>query len=363
MHPGLSRFAVTGFLCGLFGCQAVASRLGLGDEESSSTGTEARVDVGSQSDAETDAEPQKKKRRKRKRKTEPAPPPSAETELHAVLARAIIAVPEEPGLYRVDPFVLSLLADTLEHEDDIPFTRTTKRERKAGVPPSFRVGKLPKPSLWRRLGLRPGDLILSVEDAKPPGPKRLLALRKKVPREGTLSVRIQRNGKARTLRYRIEPGLAWTRYLEIEADRSFDQPPTERPSGGSSPSSPSRSGKLSPSKPSGGSKPVAAVPVTCSGSTCRMPKWYFDSLVGSSSKARQQMRGKSISSGYKVSFVGPASRKAGFRVGEVISKINGSRTNNQLAMLGLYGRLKRTKKFRVESTRGGRNRVTMVIVE
>lgn len=94
-----------------------------------------------------------------------------------------------------------------------------------------------------------------------------------------------------------------------------------------------------------------------------MPKWYFDSLVGSSSKAKQQMRGKSIGSGYKISFVGPASRKASFAVGEVITKINGSRTNNQLAMLGLYGRLKSTKKFRVESTRGGRNRVTTIIVE
>lgn len=310
------------------------------------------MDVGSETD---EAEP-KKRRKRRKRRPKPEPPPPPETELDAALARAIIAVPEERGLYRVDPFVLTLVADTLGREGEIPFTRTTKKERRAGAPPSFKVGELPKPSLWRRLGLRPGDLVLSVESAKPPGPKRLIELRKRIPREGTLAIEIQRDGAPKTLRYRIEPGLAWTRYLEVEADRSFDPPPTKRPSG--SPSSSS-----GPSKPSGGSKPVASAPVTCSGGTCRVPKWYFDSLVGSSSKAKQQMRGKSIGSGYKISFVGPASRKAGFAVGEVITKINGSRTNNQLAMLGLYGRLKSTKKFRVESTRGGRNRVTMIIVE
>lgn len=354
----LFRPALAGLLCALFGCQAISSRLGLGDEEGTSTSAEALVDVGSETD---EAEPKQKRRRKRKRK--PEPPPRPETELDATLARAIVAVPEEPGLYRVDPFVLTLVADTLGREDDIPFTRTTKKERRAGTPPSFKVVELPEPSLWRRLGLLPGDLVLAVEGAKPPGPKRLLELRKKIPREGTLAIEIQRDGAAKTLRYRIEPGLAWTRYLEVEAKRSFDPPPTKPPAGSSSSAGSSRDKTLSPTKPSGGSKPVASVPVTCSGSTCRIPKWYFDSLVGSSSKAKQQVRGKSIGSGYKVSFVGPASRKAGFAVGEVITKINGSRTNNQLAMLGLYGRLKSTKKFRVESTRGGRNRVTTIIVE
>lgn len=317
------------------------------------------MDVGSETD---EAEP-KKKRKHRKRRPKPAPPPPPETELDAALARAIVAVPEEPGLYRVDPFVLTLVADTLGREADLPFTRTTKKQRKAGAPLSFRVGELPRPSVWRLLGLLPGDLVLSVEDAKPPGPKRLLELRKKLPRAGTLAVELQRGGAPKTLRYRIEPGLAWTRYLEVEAERSFDPPPTKRPSGSSPAGSSSPRKTLNPKKPTGGSKPAPSVPVTCSGGTCRMPKWYFDSLVGSSSKARQQIRGKSTSSGYKISFVGPASRKAGFAVGEVITKINGSRTNNQLAMLGLYGRLKSTKKFRVESTRGGRNRVTTIIVE
>lgn len=316
------------------------------------------MDVGSETG---EAEPKKKrKRRKRKPKPEPAPPPEAEFD--TALARSIIAVPGEPGLYRIDPFVLALVADTLGREEDVPFTRTTKKQRRDGVPAAFRVGELPKPSLWRRLGLRPGDLILEVQGAKPPGPKRLLELRKRIPREGTLSVAIQRNAATKSLRYRIEPGLAWTQYLEVEGERSFDPPPGKRSSGSPSSGGSSNSGKLTPSKPSGGSKP-AAVPVTCKGSTCRVPKWYFDSLVGSSSKAKQQMRGKSTSSGFKISFVGPASRKAGFAVGEVITKVNGSRTNNQLAMLGLYGRLKSTKKFRVESTRGGRNRVTTIIVE
>lgn len=310
------------------------------------------MDVGSET---AEAEP-KKKRKRRKRKPKPPPPPEAEFD--TALARSIIAVPGESGLYRIDPFVLTLVADTLGREGDIPFTRTTKKQRRDGVPAAFRVGELPKPSLWRRLGLRPGDLVLEVQGAKPPGPKRLLELRKRIPREGTLTVSVQRNGVAKTLRYRIEPGLAWTRYLEVEGERTFDPPPSKRPSSGGS----STSGTRAPSKASGGSKP-AAVPVTCKGSTCRVPKWYVDSLVGSSSKARQQMRGKSIGSGYKITFVGPASRKAGFAVGEVITKINGSRTNNQLAMLGLYGRLKSTKKFRVESTRGGHNRVTTIIVE
>lgn len=362
MHPGLARVTLAGLLCGLCGCQAISTRLGLGDEER--TSTQARLDVGSESEAETGGAEPKQERNRRKRKRKPKPPRPPEAELHVALARAIVTVPDAPGLYRVDPFVLTLVADTLGREDDLPFTRTTKKERRDGAPPSFKVGELPTPSLWRLLGLRPGDRILSVEGAKPPGPKRLLELRKKIPHEGTLWVEIQRNGATKTLRYRIEPGLAWTRYLEVEAERSFDPPPSKRASG--SPSSGGSSGgrKLSPSKPSGGSsKPAATVPVSCIRSTCRVPEWYFDSLVGSSSKARAQMRGKSMGGGYKITFVGPGSRKAGFVVGEVITKINGSSTKNQLAMLGLYGRLKSTKKFRVESTRGGRNRVTTILVE
>lgn len=358
MHSGLSRTALAGLLCGLCGCQAIASRLGLGDDEGTGAGDATTLDVGSPTDADTDEVDPKQKRKRRKRKKRPEPPPPPEAEFEVSLARAIVADAGDPGLYRIDPFVLTLVADTLGREDDLPFTRTTKKERRDGAPPSFKVGQLPTPSLWRRLGLRPGDLVVSVEGAKPPGGKRLSELRKRIPREGTLSVEILRSGKGKTLRYRIEPGLAWTRYLEVEAERSFDPPPSKRPSGSSSPAS-----KPSTSKPSRGSSKPAAVPVTCSGSTCRVPKWYVDGLMGSSSKARAQMRGKSISSGYKISFVGPASRKAGFGVGEVITKINGSRTNNQFAMLSLYGRRKSIKKFRVESTRGGRNRVTTVIVE
>ncbi len=357
---GFYRNALAGALIGLCGCHAISSRLGLDDDEATDTTTQPRLDVGAETD---DAEPkQKRKRRKAKPKKEPKPLPPPEAELDAALARAIIPVADEPGLYRVDPFVLTLVADTLGREGDVPFIRTTKKQRRDGMPASFQVGELPKPSLWRLLGLRPGDLVLELQGAKPPGPKRLLELRQRIPREGTLSLAIQRNGRTKTLRYRIEPGLAWTQYLEVEANRSFDPPPNERPSGRSSSGASSRGAKPSPSKPSGDSKPVA-VPVTCARGTCRVPKWYFDSLAGSSSKASRQMRGKSISSGFKISFVGPASRKAGFAVGEVITKVNGSRTNNQLAMLGVYGRLKSTEKFRVESTRGGRNRVTTIIVE
>ncbi len=366
MHLGLTRTALVGLLSGLcFGCQAISSQLGLGDEEGSSGSDEPSDEV----DASADESQTKKKRRKRKRKpkpdVEPPPAPAPEVELDAALARAIVTVPAEPGVYRIDPFVLTLVADTLGRGDDLPFTRTGKKERRGGAPPSFEVGELPMPSLWRRLGLRPGDLVLSVEGAKPPGGEKLSELRKRIPREGTLSVEIQRSGATKTLRYRIEPGLAWTRYLEVEALRSFDPPPDNSPSGSASSSASSNGGgKSTPSKSSGGSSsPPAAVPVTCSGSTCRVPKAYFDSIAGSSSKASQQMRGKSVGTGYQITFVGPASRKAGFAVGEVITKVNGSSTKNQLAMLSLYGRLKSTKRFRVESTRGGRNRVTTILVE
>ena len=340
------------------GCQAVQDRLGLNEDPvAGSTSSEPEPEPELEP-AEAEDDPPRRKRKKKRKKAEPEPPPLPETDLPAALGRAII---RDGDTFRIDPFVLTLVADTLGRGEGLPFTRTSKKERKGGLPNAFRVGELPRPSLWRKLGLKPGDLVLAVQGTKPPGAKGLTMLRQKIPREGTLSVDVQRGDETKTLRYRIEPGLAWTRYLEDEAGRTFDPPPSSkpaRPSGGASSSSNS-----SKSKPSSSPAKPAAVPVTCSRGTCKVPKWYFDSLVGSSSKAKQQMRGKSIGSGYKVTFVGPASRKAGFAVGEVITKINGSRTNNQLAMLGLYSRLKSTKKFRVESTRGGRKRVTTIVVE
>lgn len=334
----------------LLGCQAAKEQLGLDDAPGEAVST-VKADVGSATpDVDNTPPPRAVPRAKAVKPTRP------ESDLATALTRAIVR--GEPGEFRIDPFVLTLVADTLGRNEDLPFKRVSKKERKAGIPHAFRVGKLPRKSLWRRLGLKPGDLIVSVQDIHPPGPKGLSILRKKIAREGSIDVELVRDGEDKTFRYTIEPGLAWTRYLEDEAGRTFEPPtPASKPARPSS-GTPPRSSKPS-SKPS---KP-AAVPVTCSRGTCRVPKPYFDSLVGSSSKAKQQVRGKSIRSGYKVTFVGPAARKAGFAVGDVVTKINGSRTNNQLAMLGLYSRLKSTKKFRVESTRGGRKRVTTLIVE
>ncbi len=94
-----------------------------------------------------------------------------------------------------------------------------------------------------------------------------------------------------------------------------------------------------------------------------MPRWYVDSLLGSSCKAKQQMRGTSVGTGFKVTFTRPDSRKAGFRIGDVITRINGRRTNNQLEMLALYGGVRSAKSFRVESTRGSRKRTTIILVK
>ena len=341
------------------GCEAIGQQLGLGDSPPSDPPTEVdKLDVGTPQPKNPGKKRRRGKNGKQGKKAKPAPPPLPEAELMATLRRAVIPVRGDEGLYRIDPFVLSLVADTLAREEGLPFTRVTKKERKAGMPAAFRVGELPKPSMWRKLGLRPGDLVLSVEGNAPPGPKRLTALRQTIPREGTLTVEVQRGGTKKTLRYRIEPGLAWTRYLETEAGRTFE--PEPKPARGSNsagkPSGNTKRPSNTPSKP-------APVPIKCSGNTCTIPKWYFDSLVGSSSKAKQQVRGKSIRSGYKVTFVGPASRKAGFAVGDVITKVNGRKTNNQLDMLGLYGRLKSTKKFRVEYMRGAAKRTKTILVE
>ncbi len=368
------------------GCQAIKEQLGLASGSSGAVASEADTDDGDEAVDDEEEEEEKeeevvenanadgkrRKKNKRRKPETPEPPPPPEAELDAALAHAVVQSKDDPNAFRIDPFVLTLVAETLARgEDGVPFSRITQKERKAGAPASFRVGELPTPSLWRTLGLKPDDLVMSIEGTQPPGPKGLLELRQRIPREGTLTVSLQRGGVVRELEYTIEPGLAWTDYLETEGQRTFGPPPAPPPSSGgsssstssnSSKSSSSSSSSPSPSSSKGSSKP-AAVPVTCSGSTCRVPKWYFDSLVGSSSKAKQQMRGNSISSGFKVSFVGPASRKAGFAVGDVITKVNGRSTNNQLQMLALYGSLKSTEKFRVEFTRGSSKRSKTILVE
>jgi type II secretory pathway component PulC len=364
-----STLAALAVVVSLGGCQAIKEQLGLESETSEAKSeepdeAEADDEAAAEAEGEDDGKGKRRKKRKRRKPKAPEPPPPPETELYAALGHAVVADETKPNTFRIDPFVLTLVADTLGRgEEAVPFTRVTPKERKAGAPVSFRVGELPTPSLWRTLGLRPDDLVLSVEDLQPPGPRNLAKLRERIQREGTLTVKVQRDGVERELKYTIAPGLAWTRYLETEGGRTFAPPPDPKPPrGGNSPGSGSGSSASKGSSGKSSSKP-AAVPVTCSGSTCRVPKWYFDSLVGSSSKAKQQMRGKSIGSGFKVSFVGPASRKAGFSVGDVITKINGRRTNNQLQMLGLYGSLKSTKKFRVEFTRGISKRSKTILVE
>lgn len=134
--------------------------LGLGDDKGTSTTTDtpSRPNVGSETDTEPadglDAERRRKPKRARRRpdsKKERVPePPSPQAQFNIVLVRAIIAVSGEAGLYRVDPFVLTLVADALGHEQGVPFVRATKKQRRDGVPAAFRVGELPKPSLWRR---------------------------------------------------------------------------------------------------------------------------------------------------------------------------------------------------------------------
>ncbi|MEM6293406.1 MAG: hypothetical protein AAGA54_19190 [Myxococcota bacterium] len=336
-------------------CQAIKAQLGL--EEGSTTD---EPDAPSEDEPEDELRTKKKKGRRKKGKRKKAPPEPPPTDLETALGRAIQPPSKTNPAYRVDPFVVTLIADTLTRDAGAPFSRI-KKDGATGRAAAMEVGALPKPSMWRRLGLRPGDLVRAVDRARPPGPKRLRALLKTLPREGSIEVVLLREGAERTHRYNLEPGLAWTRYLETEGGRDFTPPPEPKPKPAAS-FKPSTQPSNKPNGGGGSTKP-APVPVSCSGSTCTVPKWYFDQLTGSSSKARAQARGKSIGSGYKLTFVGPAARKAGFAAGEVITKINGKRTNNQLQMLSLYSRLKSTRTFKVVSSRGGKTRNTTILVK
>ncbi len=369
----MARLALALVLVSVVGCQAITDRLGdepppTAEARPAKSTAEPESDDPASPDEEGSKPKRRGKRRGGKRKAPaPAPPPPPAVDLQATLARAVLPPTETRPRYLVDPFVLTLAVDTLKRDDGKPFTRTTKAERKAGVPAGLRVGTFDEDTLWHRLGLRSGDILLAIGEARPPGPKRARKLLDTVQLDDTVAVELQRDGITKTLRYELAPGQAWKRYLETEAERTFAAPPPPTPESGGSTAPPSpRSAK--PSKPSPASKPKpkpkpAAVPVTCSGSTCTVPKAYFDSLVGSSSKAKQQARGKQTSSGFKLSFVGPASKKAGFRVGDVVTKVNGRRMNNTLQVLSVYGSLRSTRKFRIEWTRGSSKRTTTLLVK
>lgn len=78
-------------------------------------------------------------------------------------------------------------------------------------------------------------------------------------------------------------------------------------------------------------------------------------MVADPNKLLRQVQVSEVNSGYRLSGIRGDSdvSKLGFRNGDVLVAINGTRLDDQLGLLGLYGGLGSTRTYNVSYERGG----------
>jgi general secretion pathway protein C len=81
----------------------------------------------------------------------------------------------------------------------------------------------------------------------------------------------------------------------------------------------------------------------------------FDAMVANPEKLLRQVQVSPSGGGYRLSGIHAGSQvsQLGFRNGDVITAVNGTRLDDQLGLLGLYAGLDSTRSYNVTYQRGG----------
>ena len=333
--------------------------------------------------------------------------------LDAALARGIESPAEDDATYRIDPFVATLVYETLKTSKGAPWF-----ERHAGVgegpepKAGFRVVQADADSLPAQLGLQKGDIVVAI-NGEVLGDGTALS-RVLDGAENRVRLEVFRNGFSFTISYRFETGLAWTAVLvgaghdatprlAATTDRSADEgdaepdaptaerpvrsgssqapsagpgvsPPRARP-GSSSPARPSRPGTSSPRprpatpRPGSSTPSSSASPISCSGSQCTVTRQHFEVLAASPERLQSQVRivpaiRNDVFSGYKIKSVTPGSSvsKLGFRPEDKLTHVNGYDLTDGVQAMQLYLSLSTTRLFKIRYERGGRPTLKTIAV-
>lgn len=303
----------------------------------------------------------------------------------AVFAAAVRVGVRQPdpnqGLYEVDAFLVALA--TLDLTSGRPSLTLTPTP--AGGPIGYAISGVREGSVYAALGLLDGDVIEAINGAPLDAPERGLAALAGSERGAQLQ--ISRAGVSMTRELRIAGGLAWSQVLArldtsgqggvappaptpgfelpvledmpVAAAGEADPPvvaSTRRPGDaayrppGASPAAPS--GPASASAPSAPS--VGAVQCA-SEASCTVARRDFDAMVADPDKLARQVQVTPAGAGYRLSGIRAGSQvsQLGFRNGDVLLSVNGTRLDDQLGLLGLYAGLDSTRSYNVSYQRAG----------
>ncbi len=290
----------------------------------------------------------------------------------AVLAAAVrdgVRLPDaNQGVFEVDAFLVALAVEDLMSGRP----SLSLQPSPAGGPIGYVISGVREGSLYAAIGLQDGDVIEAINDLPLDAPERGLAALAGSQRGARLQ--IVRAGVGMTRELRVVDGLAWGQVLAQRAGVAapelpavieppvLEDVPVGNPGTGSVASSGSRRpGDAAARPPSstpapGGSTSPAAGAVQCaSDGACSVARRDFDAMVANPEKLLRQVQVSPSGGGYRLSGIHAGSQvsQLGFRNGDVITAVNGTRLDDQLGLLGLYAGLDSTRSYNVTYQRGG----------
>lgn len=302
--------------------------------------------------------------------------------LRAAIAAGVRRRGDNEASFEVDAFVAALVVEELAAGGGgLRLAPAIEREEQVG----YRVEAIADGSAYAKIGLQVGDVIESIGDVRLDSPGRAVGVVAASGRGVTLGV--VRAGVGFTVEVRVAAGLAWDELLrrrggaagrfvaspvgQVPVDRStppeeprVDPAPvaagtgrpattggstTPRPTGGATTPRPTGSGG------GGGGSGGATVAQCATAASCTLDRKAFDAAVADPGSLSRQVSLAPATNGYKLTRVTPGSSVAqlGFRAGDTLIAVNGSRLDDDLAALGLYAGLGSTSRYNVTYERGG----------
>ncbi len=269
-------------------------------------------------------------------------------------------------MFEVDAFLVALAVEDLSSGRPSLVVQPSP----AGGPIGYAISGVREGSLYAALGLQDGDVIEAINDTPLDAPERGLAALAGSQRGARLQ--IVRDGVGMTRELRVVDGLAWGQVLAqragiaappspevIEAPVLEDMPVANAgsPSGGSGSARRPGEGATQGAAPRGSSPTSSSTgSVQCgSDGACSVTRREFDAMVADPDKLSRQVQVSPSGSGYRLSGIrgGTQVSQLGFKNGDVITAVNGTRLDDQLGLLGLYAGLDSTRSYNVTFLRGG----------
>ncbi len=301
------------------------------------------------------------------------PPPVDPAVLAAVVRAGVRQRSANESVYEVDAFLAALTVEDLRSGRPSLSVIPALTD---GLQSGYQIAGVREGSVYAAIGLLDGDVVEAINGVPLTGPEQAAAAL--VASERGVVLQISRAEVGQTTELQISGGLAWARLVPAApapapAEMVPDEPVPEetvprggtgagspvRPGGGAAASTPApaakpAAGKPAASAPAAGTSTPGAVQCAADGS-CSVGREHFDAMVADPNKLLRQVQVSEVNNGYRLSGIRGDSdvSKLGFRNGDVLVAINGTRLDDQLGLLGLYGGLGSTRTYNVSYERGG----------